>query len=489
LSHNDYFSFQKLYWQSVDLADKENSFNRLLMDAETIFGQEDIERCTSAINQNREKEFLQYFWNSINPQKLSDINFRLVEHYKRLQYAENNYRLRMIGTRFQKSIDTNYMLSFRSLTNNFSPRDLFHKSRGKTLDTRGLLYLRFGPPDNLIIGHPENNPRMLRGTSITYNEKLMNKMEIWWYGRVPFIFEEYPFAGGFIYRTLDWPGIALGDINKAMDRQLYEDTTIVEQDDYYVVQFKDTTNYGIEVTILQEQPQGPQIRPLARAAIFDTLWQELVRFDSPVYPVNNRGDSNWLAVHSLSCLPGMQKYYFEMKSDCKSWVGGGELDLIAFKKDSLQISGIVLGIDPDENKECFNRCGVDFIPRPSFVFSRGEKVRVYLEYYNLKLAADSIGRYKEYIDVVRIEGESGILGRIKNVMTEWLSFGEQKGGTSITLAFGRESNRDFKDRAVESFILETDQLQSGKYRLLVEAYDLTSGCWDNEGVVFEIKAE
>ena len=128
------------------------------------------------------------------------------------------------------------------------------------------------------------------------------------------------------------------------------------------------------------------------------------------------------------------------------------------------------------------------VPRPTTRFGQGEPVSVYLELYGLQ--PDSAGRrhYKEWIDVVRLEeGESRIkkyAGKVYQIFT--FNLGETR--TSVSLSFEREA--DWRgDRAPEIFTLDTSELESGAYRLVLQVRDNVSGLWDIEEVFFDIEDE
>ena len=147
---------------------------------------------------------------------------------------------------------------------------------------------------------------------------------------------------------------------------------------------------------------------------------------------------------------------------------------------------MVLGVDPpDEQSPAHERLGVRFIPRPSFRFHQGEPIRIYLEYYNLWTGRESRRSYREYVDVLRYEGERGILGRIAGGLKDLLTFGEPRAGASVTLIFDREAEK-CQGPVPETFTIDSGDLPAGQYRLLIEARDNANSFWDDEGVMFEV---
>ncbi|MFC1537505.1 hypothetical protein ACFL4P_01615, partial [Gemmatimonadota bacterium] len=280
-------------------------------------------------------------------------------------------------------------------------------------------------------------------------------------------------------------GVPLGDMMQAMERQVFQDESIHESEEYYIVQFLSDDRQGLEVEIYQSESLPSGFEPTAVAAAYDTFWDEFQRTDSPVYSLPNGPDNSWVAVHSLPFPPGRSKYAIKLEAGGETWNGRGDLNLKAFNPQYLELSAIVLGVDPPEGIKAHQRHGVKFLPRPSFIFSKGEQIRVYLEYYNLHTGSSRSKSYKEYVDVIRYEGERSIIGRITGKLVGLLTFGEKKENTTITLSFDREADRG-KGPVAETFILDSSVLEPGQYRLLIESRDNAIGFWDNEAVLFGI---
>ena len=105
--------------------------------------------------------------------------------------------------------------------------------------------------------------------------------------------------------------------------------------------------------------------------------------------------------------------------------------------------------------------------------------------YNLRIGRGGFRNYREWVDVIRLEEEKGVLGRIGSKLVGLLTFGEEKQATSITLVFDRRAETR-SGPVAETFFLDSSVLEPGQYRLLIEARDNVSAYWDAEGVLFEI---
>ncbi len=497
LETGDTLAFQRLYWQAVETAGRTGEFDRLLAEAAGIFTPEDVDRCRGAVDAGQEKEFLHYFWADGNPDKLSGLNRRLAEHYLRLGHVQRNYRQNNPYNRFNVSEDAIQLLGYHGFEYKYhSEETTFSPGHPLGLDHRGLLYLRYGPPEKIKKDRTSFSTEYNRGR-MPVNNKLSGPVEIWWYDGRPFMFEKPPLIGEFIFRPPSSPGVfgnmdknstprVWGDMQQAIQQQRHVQPGIHEAEEYYLAQFRSADGSGITEEIYQDQVLPEHIELVtAVAAAYDTLWTELLRSHSDCFRIPGEPENRWVAVHRLYFPPGKSNYAIKLAAGEECWNGRGLLNLKRFNKGYLELSAIVLGLDPPAGGAAHERHGVRFIPRPSFRFQRGEKIRVYLEYYNLDNGPGGKRSYREYIDVIRYEGEKSILGRITGALAGLLTFGEAKENTEIRHIFDREV--DSGDGPVaESFLLDSSVLAPGTYRLLIEARDNMMMFWDEEAVLFEI---
>ena len=256
-----------------------------------------------------------------------------------------------------------------------------------------------------------------------------------------------------------------------------------------MAQFLAANSFDNEVEFYQDDwlPRGE--RPSATIAVYDSLWGEVEKREGQVFRIGEDKDSDhWLARHRITVMPGKYNYTVRMASRDEKWLGKGELEFAPFSPDSLQISAVVLGTEPVEGLESPDRLGVRFVPRPTTQFGRGEPVSVYLEIYGLH--PDSTGRrhYKQWIDVVRLEEGESRIKKYAGKVFQILTFNLNDPRTTVSLSFEREA--DWRgDRAPERFTLDTSELQSGAYRLVLQVRDNVSGLWDVEEVFLDIEGK
>jgi GWxTD domain-containing protein len=471
LELGDTLSFQRLYDKAVEIARETGDFSPLIIDAETIFTPEDYKNWEKLSDNKARAVFLRAFWQKINPDKLKEWNPRLAEHYARLRYAKKNYRLQMPHSPYQTKKSTNILLSFQSRHYEYKPEIFFNRSRQLALEQRGMLYIRYGPPD------------IIRTQHFMPGYRISNPAEFWHYGKLVFMFEKKAMAGDYIFRPMQLDGL-VGDMMKAMETQRFQDKHIHKAEDSFWAQFAGADSARVELEIYQDEvlPEGRV--PEAAMALFDTTWLELKRQQSPVFKTNAE-ENLWLAVHRITAPPGKCGYAMRIKADPDRWTGRGRVDLKTFKTKILDFSTVVLGAEPEPGGPAHERLGVKFVPRASMKFKQGEQIKVYLEVYNLRIGREGFRNYREWVDVIRLEEEKGMLGRIGSKLVDMLTFGKEKQGTSITHVFDRRAETR-SGPVAETFFLDSSVLEPGQYRLLIEARDNASAYWDAEGVLFEI---
>jgi len=472
LDQGDSAQFQSCYDKAIDLAAATGNFTQIYREAEAIFSSKDYETWKNLKDDSERKVFLRIFWARLDPDPLKAWNSRLVEHYKRLRYAERHYRLLNPHSPIQTMKNINLWLSFQSYEYYYDSSIFFNRCRYLALDPRGMLYVRFGPPDKLQTEYFMPNVRR------------SNPLELWNYDKMIFLFEKLGGAADYIYRP--GQGGRFGDMMKAMEKHRWTDETVNETVDYIIAQFLAEDSNSIDLEFYQDEALPLDFTPSAEAVIMDTLYGKITMSESPIYKIPGQGDSLWLAVHQASVPPEKYKYFIKVTASPQvKWVGRGDMDLRPFYKNILSYSGVIMGTVPEDGTIAHTRRGIKIMPRPSMVFKRGELINVYTELYYLREGSDGQRSYKQYVDVIRLQqGESKIkkfTGKIINLLTS----GGEKPATVITLLFDRKIEK-IPGPVIETFTFDTANLSPGSYRLIVEAKDNESMQWASEEVFFDI---
>jgi len=513
VEQGDSAAFMQHYNLALDLAVERNADTRAFLETEVILTRQAAPRwadCTS----NRDKAaFLRSYWLDLDDDPLEPLNRRLIEHYNRLNYAQRYLHLRNPDSFFNKSSDYNRLLTRQSQIYYYDSEPLQRQTAILGLDPRGVVWVRLGPPEKLEKHYDEGeigeqNIAQAPAKILTLDSKKKQRVvipqdvqrnvryhessviglnsEYWYYGKALLLFVDYDLAGEYVYipHQDNTPRL---DINKLVGSERFIDPRVNYTLEYYMAQFLAANSFDNEVEFYQDDwlPSGET--PTADIAVYDSLWGLIGKTSGEVFRVKQEKDRDlWLARHRITVFPGKYHYTVRMCSGDEKWLGKGELEFASFEPDSLRLSAVVMGVPAATSLESPERCGEKFVPRPSTRFGRGEEVKVYFEVYNLR--PDSLGErnYTEWIDVVRLEEGESRVKKYAGKVFQLLTFNLSGPRTSITQSFERRA--DWRgDRAPEIFSLDTQGLESGAYRIVIQVRDNVSGQWDTEETFFDIQ--
>ncbi|MEO8168926.1 MAG: GWxTD domain-containing protein, partial [bacterium] len=133
----DTSSAERLYWQAVEEVHSPVGTALIFEDLKYIMSDEELHTYNSLSSVERKLSFFRAFWNIRNPIAGSSTNDRLIEHYRRMLYAEKNHAYFWFHNKFNGA-DWRAALHFPesySLNQRFSDR--------------GLIYVRHGPPNQI----------------------------------------------------------------------------------------------------------------------------------------------------------------------------------------------------------------------------------------------------------------------------------------------------------------------------------------------------
>ena len=115
-------SSEAFYGGLNDIKDSSN-VEKIFIDCREIAAVPEIKQCEAFKTTHEKLDFLKTFWKRRDPNPIDPVNQRLIEHYKRLNYARQTY------------------------SKAFSP----------WYDDRGALYIKLGKPERIYFGRPRQN--------------------------------------------------------------------------------------------------------------------------------------------------------------------------------------------------------------------------------------------------------------------------------------------------------------------------------------------
>ncbi len=147
----------------------------------------------------------------------------------------------------------------------------------------------------------------------------------------------------------------------------------------------------------------------------------------------------------------------------------GRYRVSPYGRDSLELSGITLGVPPSEGERAHIRHEEELVPRPSLRFKLDEIIRLYLEIYGL--VPDSNGE-RSYLQAVTVRQAGGEDGKKKSRLSQIFGWGGKR-KSSMTINFsGQFTGNGPFPAGVD---IDTSLLIPGSYKLLVTIKDRHSG--------------
>lgn len=221
-----------------------------------------------------------------------------------------------------------------------------------------------------------------------------------------------------------------------------------------------------------------------RGAYFNPMWQREGGFADSVH-ASALHESRSARGRSLAWVRQLyvpsDRYHlalaFEDAAAVTRAVGRRDADAARFAGDRLGLSDVLLfcGERSQEGDIAIERNGVRMRPNVERLVAHGERLRAYVEVYNLALASRDGARASSYdlryaIFPARTEADPAWVDWGRRA-AEWAGFRDDEDAV-ISQTFQREG-RAHDDR--ESIAIDVDVLDDGRYELLIEVTDRESG--------------
>lgn len=454
LESGDTLGFENLYALSLQMAKEYDDFEKIYQETEPVFSSRESREWRTLKTPSEKDAFIRSFWKKRDPDPVSSHNERLINHYVRLREAENYYTQLFPHSRFQSSRD------YRRLTRTLNL--FWNRSTQLTLDQRGLLYLRHGPPDRLV-------------QMDDFELKIKDPNELWLYKNLgAFGFKRHSGTGDYAYvRNIGLEGS--GNIYLAMSTDSFRDILPAFAQDYYAVYFRNSDGKP-ELELYQSVPVGSfsqQAGPEATLAIYDRNWAEKAVTRTRSTRILTGTDSIWLAVHRLVTDSASSYYAMRMDIPGHRVVEKGSMELRPYFENKLDLGGVILGQPPEPDQNVHQRLGVKLLPRPSLTFSPNEIILAYLEVYGLGKDRQGRRSYREKVTISLVETEPKSSTSFTEGLKKLFTWDKER-SISLTLTFDRQPD-ETRGPVADYFQIDTTNLVPGKYNLLVEVRDNSDG--------------
>ena len=456
--------------------------------------------------------FFREIWSRRDPMPAASTNARLIEHFRRLDIAEESYEHFRPRTFFTDP-DVNTSLDFGriyALNHNYNDK--------------GLIYIRHGPPDVRVFTSDEQGAvgmamEQASGSSGFGATSDPLPVESWRYygsdGQPELTFHFATRAGGnwrmiaapmwlqALNDRRDWGNVyaeafqavaegaslEIPRLNMRMQREAQESVDAGLQSDRHswsrnvealqipamVAAFRGRDR-GTVVDVFYAfptQPIGSHVRsdepvPVeVGLAVHDSAWTKVVnRRDTKRVRVSAVASDVAAGVIRFGIPPGTYTISMHVRPEDTPLIGGwrSDYDFPDFSTGALTMSDLLLAsqVGPAEERSPFTRGELNVIPSFTSRFAPDQPVYVYYEVYNLALDGEDRTRYTTDIELQPLEGRRrgpfGLFGRDdRPVLTLRLE------GTGSTIS------------PVEYAEVDMSDVEPGDYRLVVRVNDEVSG--------------
>lgn len=452
LALGDTTAFEREYGAALAAAEGAGDFAVLLRDTETIFSAEENRAAQKLERPEEWRTFFHAFWKLKDPDPVTPTNERLIEHYSRLHEAERFYEQLFPHSLTQTS--RSYYTEMNRVGFVSYPANIFWgRSRKLALDHRGLMFLRHGPPDR--IWHPEVDP-----------DRDSTPIDIWRYGGAVFTFKR-KFGAGDYMASLGGGG----NFRLAMDQESFDDPLPAVMIEGYLSDFM-AAGESVETEFYQSvlgDAVAPHVPTSAQLALFDTLWNLIMIDTARVSRTVGPDGDYWWAAHRAPLNGSAVITVLRMDIPGHRAVARGRYRVKPFGQDSLELSGISLGVPPSSGERAHTIGTVGFVPRPSLRFALDEVVRLYIEIYGLRPGRNGERSYVQAI-TVRLAGEDA--DKKNSLISRLWSWGGKR-HASMTMNFAKQFTG--KGPVSGNVDIDTSLLVPGSYQVIVTVKDSHSG--------------
>ncbi len=493
---------EKYYWQAVDEIPNQLAADLIFEELKYIVTNEELENYRALNSPAEHIAFFYAFWAKRNPTPAAPNNVRLAEHYRRLLYVEENYEFEGFKT-LANNPDKLKELDF--------PQAYFLNDE---FNDKGVIYLRFGPPDERLIKlndegfgslPPSNESWMYRQTGQTaqfffhfvYDESMSGNL--WRLTPMfyhPAIWQDRSMWDPSYFRLLNSRNVgeryaiidALKEKNRAsvktglaIDRHSWDEKTKPLEFYFYTATFRGEDGktalefyYGLPMNAVARHLPDTTTRVALENgfSIHDSKWR---RVDKQLVKTQTPFDRKKATVKELYCdfftaavAPDSYRVAFHAKpenTDLLADMSGVKINVPDYSPSVLALSDVVLAFNvaPTANVDKFSRNGLQVYPNPSRNFPLAKPLYIYFEVYHLTRDAEGRTNFTIEYTMSREQKKRGVKSAFG------LFGGDRK--PAITSRLERQGNAAFSP---EYLAIDASRLEKGEYRLAVKVIDAAS---------------
>ncbi len=496
---------EKIYFGTLNLLSSFLDIRFIYDDAKYILSDSDLRTKFNSFADIR--NFYRKLWKKKDPLASSKINYRLYEHYRRLIFAEKEYRYDRIRLPIHNP-DRMRILRFP---------EIFYKNT--KFNDKGLVYIRYGQPDE--------KARQIGDLSST-NESWMYH-ETADMPKLIFHFETHEHAPPGDWRLVPVPtdraalearlgwdqkldqyymatnemdqNSVMHEIQMNQTKQMYQAMNSEHHTWHKELKpipmytsaarfLNDEGDYTLEVylgvprnTFFDEVPAGETNLVQTGVSMVDTTWQtiykenknlEIARSDTlsftkemfiDIFRTNASPDKFHLAAH--------------VRDSLHNKLGGNRLsiELEPMSKNELAVSDLMLAysVKRADKLNKYFRHGYEVIPNPTNYFKKNDLIYFYYEIYNLE-QQDGLSNYKIEQTAIPVKGNKNLISRFMGLFS---------GGDSKQISISKVHQGNER-HAYEYTAFDFKNFDSGKVEMVIAVTDLNSGETAESRAVFTL---
>jgi len=475
----------------------------------------------------QKKAFFRKFWKSRDPLPTTEYNERLVEHYRRLNYSKQQFRIKQT-----KGYDDRGRIYIKHgepdqnarLVGNFGLRDnetwlyrrkpddfIFHfvqKTTSYFIVPR-LVEAVIGSEYSVAFesrADPENPQEetvmMAPDLNNNFRELLYNRAEIH-----PLYFrmanEQADFNDPDYLRQemttnfeMDESRVLEAGLTVGMSTETYQPDMGTEPLNYYfytadfmAMNANSNVNifYGLPIDELEFKRDilGVRVNYENTFAVFDQDWNEVDRvYNQRSYQLKQAPDKNQKGLlmvdkQTLNLPPGEYHYSVSVHDLGSDHLGiyKGDMSVTHYQPKEFNISQIVLAssitpLEEGQRRGKFTRGNLNVMPLPSRTFRQDQSVFVYYEIYFLELNNEGNKGYNVDFTIEAERLDRNLASKIVGSFGRLLSRSEEKG--KITLTFEKEGLPQ-REVQVEWISIDISDSPPGDYKLNIVVTDAATG--------------
>lgn len=484
---------QQHYWQAIESIADQAQAEAVLEDVKYIMSDLELDEYRRRQTSSEWIDFFRNFWRRRDPMPAADSNARLAEHFRRMLYAEQNYRFDGVRSWVNNPDKLGY-LDFPesySLNNEFNDKGLIYLRHGEPDDrivtvnassqaNESWRYYRRGPLPELVFHFVVDQSAAPGNWRVTaqINDLFMASDRIDWDHLYFELTTENQLGRLRAQQQIALKNQAFAQIGFSTDRHSWQKDLKPLNMPFYAVTFRGLDRkteldvfYGLQLAEPARQLEKRRSELVVERgfAIYDTAWARLARESSQkIYPVQffaERENELALEVFEAQAPPGNCRIAFHAKPLDTDYLGGFIFNatLPDYSQDSLALSDLLLAYDINEaaGRDSYSRHGLRIKPNPARNFRQAEPVHIYFEIYNLR--TDAGGKTAFEVDY-RVSLKKEKAGFFKKL------FGG--GESTISTASTREGSGEFW---FENIALDISGAKKGEYELAVTVTDKLTG--------------